>query len=700
MPNPEEAVQGSRGQQEHHGIVSRGLRLFGHICRAAALTACRIAARFCPGLWSFFCRPPGPMGPADPEIGCAAATEEPDAEVAPRVKRARGPDSEPLPCKESAANALLDEAKKQMAALMDSCEEVAAWLVAGGPNLGVCAASFGRLSEPVVLACGHAVCRRYASSTTESDVNKACAWAPSCKARAFPAGMGGRSMPEISLPLDGILKRCCGADASTPAGEVAAAATEEDKSAAIRRARSPLEAIRAYEALGELRKEEAPAEALAAFLAAAELYARFAVAAPMMASKFDQFRLGADIRAIAGTRGLHGDAPAKLGQCIASLASPTAAPDGPALSTAIDALPLPGAGRSRAPSRIDRTKAADDLLAGLAAGASEPLVKELVECAVCYRTLCEPVALACGHSFCKICLARQLDFERGCPLCREDLGGFIDQYAVSAQLAAAISATWPEEVEQGRQAAEKEAEDMREWLPIFVCMLALPSQPCPLHIFEPRYRLMMRRAVTSGLRRFGMCLPMRGDPEYAQNGFSRMGTVLFIREIRMLPDGRSLVDTIGERRFRVIESSERDGYAVARVEYLDEAFAAGDFAVTNAIAECRSVALQLRQALHSRLSVFAMLQGGEDEDSILGTSPLPEDDLSFFWTTVESLPIAVELKFRIFATTGRAEQCALLANVMRAVLNGVQGMPAERQEEREEEQESDGEDEEVPSENR
>lgn len=42
-------------------------------------------------------------------------------------------------------------------------------------------------------------------------------------------------------------------------------------------------------------------------------------------------------------------------------------------------------------------------------------------------------------------------------------------------------------------------------IPIFVCTVAYPGMPCPLHIFEPRYRLMMRRCIETGTRKFGMC---------------------------------------------------------------------------------------------------------------------------------------------------------------------------------------------------
>ena len=44
-------------------------------------------------------------------------------------------------------------------------------------------------------------------------------------------------------------------------------------------------------------------------------------------------------------------------------------------------------------------------------------------------------------------------------------------------------------------------------LPIFVCTLVCPGLHCPLHVFEPRYRLMIRRCIENGSKRFGMCCP-------------------------------------------------------------------------------------------------------------------------------------------------------------------------------------------------
>lgn len=60
---------------------------------------------------------------------------------------------------------------------------------------------------------------------------------------------------------------------------------------------------------------------------------------------------------------------------------------------------------------------------------------------------------------------------------------------------------------------------------------------------------------------FGMIMSPQGD-----RPLSDFGTMLEIRSVQMLLDGRSMVETWGTRRFRIIEKGEQDGYMVARVE--------------------------------------------------------------------------------------------------------------------------------------
>ena len=35
-------------------------------------------------------------------------------------------------------------------------------------------------------------------------------------------------------------------------------------------------------------------------------------------------------------------------------------------------------------------------------------------------------------------------------------------------------------------------------IPVFVCGVSQPLLPAPMHIFEPRYKLMIRRCLASG----------------------------------------------------------------------------------------------------------------------------------------------------------------------------------------------------------
>ena len=46
--------------------------------------------------------------------------------------------------------------------------------------------------------------------------------------------------------------------------------------------------------------------------------------------------------------------------------------------------------------------------------------------------------------------------------------------------------------------------------------------------------------------------------------------MLHIERFRQMPDGRSSIETVGGRRFRVVEWGEKDGYAVANVCWVED----------------------------------------------------------------------------------------------------------------------------------
>lgn len=101
-------------------------------------------------------------------------------------------------------------------------------------------------------------------------------------------------------------------------------------------------------------------------------------------------------------------------------------------------------------------------------------------------------------------------------------------------------------------------------MPLFIInCVVFPGMSFPLHIFEPRYRLMLRRAL-EGSRHFGIvCLQ-------ADRSIAHVGTTVEILSHVSLMDGRSLVETIGRRRFEVHSVESVDSYAVGTVSYIDD----------------------------------------------------------------------------------------------------------------------------------
>jgi Lon protease-like protein len=120
-----------------------------------------------------------------------------------------------------------------------------------------------------------------------------------------------------------------------------------------------------------------------------------------------------------------------------------------------------------------------------------------------------------------------------------------------------------------------------ELLPLFPLGAVLfPGALMPLHIFEPRYRLLIRRCLERQ-RPFGIVLIRSGSE--VGNGAEPydVGTEAKIVAQSPLPDGRSYIVTRGERRFAVEGViADAEPYLMGQVRYLDEP--EGDRAVDRA----------------------------------------------------------------------------------------------------------------------
>ncbi|KAL0488415.1 hypothetical protein AKO1_015590 [Acrasis kona] len=188
-----------------------------------------------------------------------------------------------------------------------------------------------------------------------------------------------------------------------------------------------------------------------------------------------------------------------------------------------------------------------------------------LECSLCMRVFYEPVTLPCGHTFDKSCLARVFDYTDKCPLCRQVshiLPVHLPVTVVVKQLAQRYLGA---DYEQRRlEEIEQKNTDLNA-IPLFVLDYVLfPDTMLPLHIFEPRYRLMMRRCV-AGSKCFGLVPAGRQRGEMA-----KYGTIAHITDIKLLPDGRSIIETVGRERFSIIDKWEQDGYACGKVKLITD----------------------------------------------------------------------------------------------------------------------------------
>jgi hypothetical protein len=104
-------------------------------------------------------------------------------------------------------------------------------------------------------------------------------------------------------------------------------------------------------------------------------------------------------------------------------------------------------------------------------------------------------------------------------------------------------------------------------LPIFPLPGAIlfPRSQLPLHIFEPRYREMVRDAI-DGAARIGMIQPHRLDDDN-QAPLYAVGCVGEIVGIEELDDGRFNIVLLGTNRFRYLHDAEADAaYRCAEVD--------------------------------------------------------------------------------------------------------------------------------------
>jgi Lon protease-like protein len=177
-------------------------------------------------------------------------------------------------------------------------------------------------------------------------------------------------------------------------------------------------------------------------------------------------------------------------------------------------------------------------------------------------------------------------------------------------------------------------------IPLFPLNVGLlPGADLPLHIFEPRYRAMVRECL-SNKSLFGMVLAM-------DDGVAGVGcTAEIIEVVQRYEDGRLDILTVGRDVFRVVKLFSQEPLLEARVEYLEDEEETVDAAAQKKL-------IELYEVCHTL--VF------EDCPKDLA----PSEDVPLSCAIAATLPLELLWKQQILELRSESERQARLTGYLR-----------------------------------
>lgn len=185
------------------------------------------------------------------------------------------------------------------------------------------------------------------------------------------------------------------------------------------------------------------------------------------------------------------------------------------------------------------------------------------------------------------------------------------------------------------------AEVKLEKMPLFPLNTVLfPGMFLPLHIFEPRYRLMIQRCLSLN-QPFGVVLIREGVEVGGPAVPHEVGTSAYITRADRLPDGRMDVQTVGYERFKIRDLTQTEPFLVGIVESFP--MEGADDPAAQALAD------QLRPGLRLYLKTLA----GATQIN-LRPDVLPQDGLGLAYFAAIMLPLPLKDKQAILTTSDLA----------------------------------------------
>ena len=120
------------------------------------------------------------------------------------------------------------------------------------------------------------------------------------------------------------------------------------------------------------------------------------------------------------------------------------------------------------------------------------------------------------------------------------------------------------------QDEQAKSEETREELRLFPLNVVLfPHMTMPLRIFEERYKQMIGECLEASAP-FGVVMIKEGREVGGAATPYDIGTTARITNVEQLEEGRMNLSTVGERRFRIVDTVQEQPYLKGVVEFLPE----------------------------------------------------------------------------------------------------------------------------------
>jgi Lon protease-like protein len=212
--------------------------------------------------------------------------------------------------------------------------------------------------------------------------------------------------------------------------------------------------------------------------------------------------------------------------------------------------------------------------------------------------------------------------------------------------------------------------DWHVQLPVFPLNAVLfPGVVVPLHVFEDRYRAMMRDllAVPDPAERVFGVVAIREGYEVGDHGVQsahRVGTLVQLTSVEPYDDGRFDIEVTGRQRLRMQSMDTSGEYFTAEVDLLADPV---DGPAPVAAAELA----RTLEVFQSYRALLARLRGG---DLLVGR--LPDDPEYLSYTLAAACLLTMRERQELLEADGAAARLAMLGTMLRNEIRAINALPS------------------------